>query len=162
MAEKVAIKVPPEWKEDLIALRDTLPEAVGTSLIAALASRTQEELEALVTMLAQPGGLPPAPVTPAAGTALPPAPAGATTRTSSSAPLPIRRSMEEKPVEEGKIAIIVRNGNLLADTINGKRYPTDSRIQVSPDELQSIEAELSQRRKHYGLSHTRIERLEPA
>jgi hypothetical protein len=162
MAGKVVVKVPPEWKDDLLALRDSLPEVVGTSLIAALASRTPQELEALVTMLAQPGGLPPAPVTPAAGTALPPAPAGATTRTSSSAPLPIRRSMEEKPVEEGKIAIIVRNGNLLADTINGKRYPTDSRIQVSPDELQSIEAELAQRPKYWGVSYTRIERVQPA
>jgi hypothetical protein len=70
--------------------------------------------------------------------------------------------MEEKPVEEGKIAIIVRNGNLLADTINGKRYPTDSRIQVSPDELQSIEAELAQRPKYWGVSYTRIERVQPA
>lgn len=160
MAEKVAIKVPPAWKDDLIALRDSLPEAVGTSLIAALASRTQEELEALVTTLTQPGGLPPAPVTPAADTALLAAPAVAKAR--ASAALPTRRPMEEKPVEEGKIAIIVRNGNLLADTINGKRYPTDSRIQVSPDELQAIEAELAQRPKYWGVSYTRIERVQPA
>lgn len=162
MAEKVAVKVPPDWKEDLIALRDTLPEAVGTSLIAALASRTPQELEALVTTLTQPGGLPPAPVTPAADTALLAAPAGATTRPRSSAPLPTRRQTEPKPVEEGKVTIIVRNGNLLADTINGKRYPTDSRIQVSPDELQAIEAELAQRPKYWGVSYTRIERVQPA
>jgi hypothetical protein len=161
MAEKVAIKVPPAWKDDLIALRDSLPEAVGTSLIAALASRTQEELEALVTTLIQPGGLPPAPVTPAADTALLTAPAGATTRPRSSAPLPTRRPMEEKPVEPGKVAIILRNDALMATTIAEKRYVIDAKLQVTPDELARIEAELSQRPKMWG-NHTRIERLEPA
>lgn len=156
------VRLPVDWKDDLLALRDTLPEAVGTSLIAALASRTPQELEQLVTTLTQHGGLPPEPVTPAADTALLTAPAGATTRPRSSAPLPTRRLEEPKPPEEGKVTIIVRNGNLLADTINGKRYPTDSRIQVSPDELQAIEVELAQRPKYWGVSYTRIERVQPA
>ncbi len=162
MAEKVAIKVPPEWKEDLIALRDTLPEAVGTSLIAALASRTQEELEALVTMLAQPGGLPPAPVTSDAGIpASNPTPTVAKIRADSNAELPRRRPEEPKPLEPGKILIVVRNEAMLAVHLGGKRYVVDARIQVSPDELEAMEADLGQRKQWWG-NTTRIERLEPA
>ena len=162
MAEKVAVKVPPDWKEDLIALRDTLPEAVGTNLIAALASRTQEELEALVTMLAQPGGLPPAAVTSDAGIpASKPAPPAAKIRTDSNAALPRRRPSEPKPVEPGKILIVLRNDALMATTVAGKRYVIDAKLQVTPDELARIEAELSQRPKMWG-NTTRIERVQPA
>ena len=154
------VRLPVDWKDDLIALRDSLPEAVGTSLIAALASRTQEELEALVTTLTQPGGLPPAPVTPAAppqGTAA----TAAKIRTDSNAVLPTRRPSEPKPLEEGKILIVVRNEAMLAVHLGGKRYVVDARIQVSPDELEAMEADLGQRKQWWG-NTTRIERLEPA
>jgi hypothetical protein len=154
------VRLPVDWKDDLIALRDSLPEAVGTSLIAALASRTQEELEALVTTLTQPGGLPPAPVTPAAppqGTAA----TAAKIRTDSNAVLPTRRPSEPKPLEEGKVSIILRNDALMATVINGKRYVIDAKLQVTPQELAAIEAELSQRKQWWG-NTTRIERLEPA
>ncbi len=140
------IRLPAEWKAPLLQLRDNLPEAQAQELIATLATRTPEQITALLQAVHQP-------VTPEAP--------AAKIRADSNAVLPTRRPSEPKPLEEGKIAIIVRNGNLLADTINGKRYPTDSRIQVTPDELARIEAELSQRPKMWG-NTTRIERLEPA
>jgi hypothetical protein len=143
------MKVSADLKPDFIALRDalaTLPVEEARAIVGAAITQARNPVPAEV------------PATSPQGTAA----TAAKIRTDSNAVLPTRRPSEPKPLEEGKVTIIVRNGNLLADTINGKRYPTDSRIQVSPDELQAIEAELSQRRKHYGLSHTRIERLEPA
>ncbi len=152
MAEKVAIKVPPEWKENLIALRDTLPEAVSTSLIAALASRTPQELEQLVTTLTQPGGLPPAPVATLSLDAG--IPASKTATVTSEAGIP---ASETAPT----VAIILRNDALMATTIAGKRYIVDAKIQVTPQELEVIEAELSQRPQRWG-NYTRIERVQPA
>ncbi len=158
------IRLPAEWKAPLLKLRDSLPEAQAQELINTLATRTPEQITALLQTIHQPV-TPEAPDTVTSEAGIPASKTAttvATTRPRSSAPLPTRRPMEEKPVEPGKVTIIVRNGNLLADTINGKRYPTDSRIQVTQAELQSIEAELAQRPKYWGVSYTRIERVQPA
>jgi hypothetical protein len=51
------IRLPDTWKDNLVTLRDTLPEALGQELIAALASRTPEQLQAMVRAM-QSGGTP--------------------------------------------------------------------------------------------------------
>jgi hypothetical protein len=51
------IRLPDTWKNDLVTLRDTLPEPLGQELIAALASRTPEQIEAMVRAM-QTGGTP--------------------------------------------------------------------------------------------------------
>ena len=45
------VRLPDTWKDNLVTLRDTLPEALGQQLIAALASRTPEQLQAMVEQL---------------------------------------------------------------------------------------------------------------
>ncbi len=137
MSGKVVVKMPATWKDSLLSLRDTLPETLGQELIAALASRTPEQIEAMVEQL-QSGGTP---------TAI----EGSGTGASSNAVLP-------KP-EPDTVAIILRNGALLADHIGGKRYLIDKPIRVTPQELAGIEAELAQRPKVWGISYTRLERV---
>jgi hypothetical protein len=51
MVEKIAVKIPRSWRDDFLSLRDTLPEELGQQLIAALASRTPEQLQAMVEQL---------------------------------------------------------------------------------------------------------------
>ena len=143
------IRLPAEWKAPLLQLRDNLPEAQAQELIATLACRTPEQITALLQAIHQPV----APEAPAATVAK--------IRADSNAELPRRRPSEPKPLEEGKILIVLKNDALMATTIAGKRYVIDAKIQVTPDELARIEAELSQRPKMWG-NTTRIERLEPA
>ena len=82
-------------------------------------------------------------------------------RTDSNAVLPTRRPSEPKPPEPGKVLIVLRNDALMAVHINGKRYVVDAKLQVTPDELEAMEADLGQRKQWWG-NTTRIERLEPA
>jgi hypothetical protein len=51
------IRLPDTWKDNLVTLRDSLPEALGQELIATLASRTPEQIEAMVRAM-QSGGTP--------------------------------------------------------------------------------------------------------
>lgn len=143
------IRLPAEWKAPLLQLRDNLPEAQAQELITTLASRTPEQITALLQAVHQP-------VTPEA-----PAATVAKIRTDSNAALPRRRPSEPKPLEGGKILIVVRNEAMLAVHLGGKRYVVDARIQVTPDELQAMEDDLGQRKQWWG-NTTRIERLEPA
>jgi len=83
----------------------------------------------------------------------PPAPT-AIEGASSNAVLP-----KPEPPEPDTVAIIFRNGALLADHIGGKRYLIDKPIRVTPLELEGIEAELAQRPKLFGTAFTRLERV---
>ncbi len=135
MAFTAPMKVSADLKPDFIALRDalaTLPVEEARAIVGAAITQARNPV---------------------------PAPTVAKIRTSTSAPRSTRRPLEPKPVEEGKVTIIVRNGSLLADTIAGRRYSTDNRIQVSPQELEAIEADLAKRPKYWGASYTRIERV---
>ena len=133
----------------MLQLRDNLPEAQAQELIATLATRTPEQITALLQAVHQP-------VTPEA-----PAATVAKIRADSNAVLPRRRPSEPKPLDPGKIAIIVRNEAMMAVHLGGKRYIVDTRIQVTPQELEVMEADLGQRKQWWG-NTTRIERLEPA
>ena len=148
MAFTAPMKVSADLKQEFTALRDALanlPTEKAKSIVGAAIAQAQNPVPAEV------------PAAPPQGTAA----TAAKIRTDSNAVLPTRRTSEPKPLEEGKIMIVVRNEAMLAVHINGKRYPTDAKLQVTPDELAAIEAELSQRPKMWG-NHTRIERLEPA
>jgi hypothetical protein len=48
MVEKIAVKIPRSWRDDFLSLRDTLPEELGQELITALASRSPEQIQAMV------------------------------------------------------------------------------------------------------------------
>ena len=149
MAFTAPMKVSADLKQEFTALRDALanlPTEKAKAIVGAAIAQAQNPVPAEV------------PDTSPQGTAA----TTAKIETNSNAALPRRRPEEPKPVEEGKVTIIVRNENLRADTINGKRYPTDSRIQVTQAELEAIEAELAQRPKYWGVSYTRIERVQPA
>lgn len=152
MAFTAPMKVSADLKPDFTALRDalaTLPLEKAKAIVGAAVTQAQNPTPAEV------------PATSPQGTTADPPPTVAKIRTDSNAALPTRRPMEEKPVEPGKVAIILRNDALMATTIAEKRYVIDAKLQVTPDELARIEAELSQRPKMWG-NHTRIERLEPA
>jgi hypothetical protein len=45
------IRLPDTWKDNLVTLRDSVSEELGQQLIAALASRTPEQLQAMVEQL---------------------------------------------------------------------------------------------------------------
>jgi hypothetical protein len=140
MVEKIAVKIPRSWRDDFLSLRDTLPEDLGQELIAALANRSPEQLQAMVEQL-QAKGTPTTEGNLAAGA-------------NSNAELP-----QPEPAPPDTVAIILRNGALLADHIGGKRYLIDKPIRVTPQEFAGIEAELAQRPKVWGLSYTRLERV---
>lgn len=150
MAFTAPMKVSADLKPDFIALRDalaTLPVEEARAIVGAAITQARNPVP---TEVAAPA--------PMENTTVP-APTVAKIRTSTSAPRSTRRPPEPKPVEEEKVTIIVRNGSLLADTIAGRRYSTDNRIQVSPQELEAIEADLAKRPKYWGASYTRIERV---
>ncbi len=151
MAFTAPMKVSADLKPDFIALRDalaTLPVEEARAIVGAAITQARNPVPAEV-----PAATPQGTDTSPQGTA-------AKIRTDSNAPLP-RRPSEPKPVEPGKIPIILRNDALMATTINGKRYVIDAKLQISPQELEAIEAELSPRPQRWG-NYTRIERVQPA
>lgn len=148
MAFTAPMKVSADLKQEFTALRDALanlPTEKAKSIVGAAIAQAQNPVPAEV------------PDTSPQGTAA----TVAKNRADSNAVLPTRRPSEPKPVEPGKILIVVRNEALMAVHIAGKRYPTDAKLQVTPDELQAMEADLGQRKQWWG-NTTRIERLEPA
>jgi hypothetical protein len=152
MAFTTQMKVSADLKPDFIALRDalaTLPVEEARAIVGAAITQARNPAPAEV------------PATSPQGTTADPPPTVAKIRAASNAELPRRRPEEPKPLEPGKILIVVRNEAMLAVHLGGKRYVVDARIQVSPDELQALEADLGQRKQWWG-NHTRIERLEPA
>ena len=148
MAFTAPMKVSADLKAEFTALRDALanlPTEKAKAIVGAAIAQAQNPVPAEV------------PAAPPQGTAA----TAAKIRTDSNAVLPTRRPSEPKPLEEGKILIVVRNEAMLAVHLGGKRYVVDARIQVSPDELEAMEADLGQRKQWWG-NTTRIERLEPA
>jgi hypothetical protein len=152
MAFTAPMKVSADLKPEFTALRDalaTLPLEKAQAIVGAAIAQAQNPTPAEV------------PATSPQGTAADPTPTVAKIRTASNAELPRRRPSEPKPVEPGKILIVLRNDALMATTIAGKRYVIDAKLQVTPDELARIEVELSQRPQRWG-NTTRIERVQPA
>jgi hypothetical protein len=93
------IRLPDTWKNDLVTLRDTLPETLGQELIAALASRTPEQIEAMVRTM-QAGG------TPAAVEGNPAAGAGSNAELAS--PEPELDRLLNRPVPYGLVGLFSR------------------------------------------------------
>jgi len=148
MAFTAPMKVSAELKSEFTALRDALaalPLEKAQAIMGAAIAQAQNPVPAEVPAAAPQG---------TAATV-------AKIRADSNAALPTRRPSEPKPVEPGKIAIIVRNEAMMAVHLGGKRYVVDARIQVTPQELEAMEADLGQRKQWWG-NTTRIERLEPA
>ena len=148
MAFTAPMKVSADLKQEFTALRDALanlPTEKAKAIVGAAIAQAQNPVPAEV------------PDTSPQGTAA----TTAKIETNSNAALPRRRPEEPKPLDPGKIAIIVRNEAMLAVHINGKRYPTDAKLQVTPQEFQAMEDDLSQRKQWWG-NTTRIERVQPA
>ena len=148
MAFTAPMKVSADLKQEFTALRDALanlPTEKAKAIVGAAIAQARNPVPAEVPAAAPQG---------TAATV-------AKIRADSNAVLPTRRPSEPKPLEEGKILIVLKNDALMATTIAGKRYVIDAKIQVTPGELARIEAELSQRPQRWG-NYTRIERVQPA
>jgi hypothetical protein len=98
MVEKIAVKIPRSWRDDFLSLRDTLPEELGQELIAALATRTPEQIEAMVEQM-QAGGTP---------TAIDGKPAAVAVSNAELSPQPELDHLMNRPVPYGLVGLFSR------------------------------------------------------